>query len=75
MKLTLHKIDSAGEYVYHVSAVTADQTLWADAGHEIAFAQEVFEVKDNQNSGNHIAKANDCIRRMLSLVFTEKTSP
>ena len=47
-KLTLHKIDSAGEYVYHVSAVTADQTLWADAGHEIAFAQEVFEVKDNQ---------------------------
>ena len=48
MKLTLHKIDSAGEYVYHVSAVTADQTLWADAGHEIAFAQEVFEVKDNQ---------------------------
>ena len=48
LKLTLHKIDSAGEYVYHVSAVTADQTLWADAGHEIAFAQEVFEVKDNQ---------------------------
>ena len=48
MKLTLHKIDSAGEYVFHVSAVTADQTLWADAGHEIAFAQEVFEVKDNQ---------------------------
>ena len=48
MKLTLHKIDSTGEYVYHVSAVTADQTLWADAGHEIAFAQEVFEVKDNQ---------------------------
>ena len=47
-KLTLHKIDSVGEYVYHVSAVTADQTLWADAGHEIAFAQEVFEVKDNQ---------------------------
>lgn len=48
LKLTLHKIDSVGEYVYHVSAVTADQTLWADAGHEIAFAQEVFEVKDNQ---------------------------
>lgn len=48
IKLTLHKIDSVGEYVYHVSAVTADQTLWADAGHEIAFAQEVFEVKDNQ---------------------------
>ena len=49
-KLTLHKIDSVGEYVYHVSAVTADQTLWADAGHEIAFAQEVFEVKDVDGS-------------------------
>ena len=28
LKLTLHKIDSTGEYVYHVSAVIADQTLW-----------------------------------------------
>ena len=48
IKLTLHKIDSAGEYVYHVSAVTATKTLWADVGHEIAFAQEVFEIKDNK---------------------------
>ena len=31
IKLTLQKIDSAGEYVYHVSAVIANKTLWADA--------------------------------------------
>lgn len=48
IKLTLHKIDSTGEYVYHVSAVTAIKTLWADVGHEIAFAQEVFEIKYNK---------------------------
>lgn len=32
------------------------QTLWADAGHEIAFAQEVFEVKDNQISETTLQK-------------------
>jgi len=47
MKLCINKIDSAGEYVYHVSAVLAENEIWADAGHEVAFAQEVFEIADN----------------------------
>lgn len=48
IKLKFSKMDSTGEYVYHVSAVTKNNTIWADAGHEVAFAQEVFEIKDNQ---------------------------
>ncbi|MCI6582818.1 MAG: DUF4981 domain-containing protein [Oscillospiraceae bacterium] len=47
MKLSINKIDSPGEYVYHVSAVLAENEIWADAGHEVAFAQEVFEIADN----------------------------
>ena len=47
IKLELQKTDGEGEYIYHVSAVTASKTLWADAGHEIAFAYEIFKVNNN----------------------------
>jgi len=47
MKLSINKIDSPGEYVYQVSAVLAENEIWADAGHEVAFAQEAFEIADN----------------------------
>ena len=47
VKLSFNTGVNAGEYVYHVSAVLSDAVLWADAGHEIAFAQEVFEIPDN----------------------------
>lgn len=47
IKLSTNTIDNAGEYVLHVSAVLANNELWADAGHEVAFAQEIFEIKDN----------------------------
>lgn len=33
----------SGETVCHVSAVTASDTGWAAAGHEVAFAQEIVE--------------------------------
>lgn len=35
----------AGEYVYQVSALLAGDTIWAERGHEIAFAQEVVRVE------------------------------
>lgn len=34
----------AGEYVYQVSAVLKEDTLWADAGHEAAFGESVCAV-------------------------------
>ncbi|MBQ8012642.1 MAG: DUF4981 domain-containing protein, partial [Oscillospiraceae bacterium] len=33
-----------GEYVLTASAVLAEDTLWADKGHEISFAQEIVET-------------------------------
>ena len=33
-----------GEYVLTASAVLADDTLWAEKGHEISFAQEIVET-------------------------------
>lgn len=56
IKLSINKVDCAGEYVYHVSAVTKNATAWADAGHEIAFAQEVFEIEDNTIPERNIKK-------------------
>lgn len=50
VKLPINTMDSAGEYVIHVSAVLANNELWANAGHEVAFAQEVLEIKDNSIS-------------------------
>ena len=56
IKLSINKVDCAGEYVYHVSAVTKNATAWADAGHEIAFSQEVFEIEDNTIPERNIKK-------------------
>ena len=36
----------AGEYALDVSLVTKKDSLWAEAGYEIAFGQLVFQVKD-----------------------------
>ena len=44
-KITLERPEYPGEYVYEVSAVLAEDTIWAESGHEIAFAQEVFTVE------------------------------
>lgn len=46
----------AGEYVYEVSAVLAEDTIWAENGHEIAFAQEVFTVQNNSDSNMEYTK-------------------
>lgn len=46
-KLNVEIPACAGEYVCEVSAVLAKDTIWAESGHEIAFAQEVLAVKNN----------------------------
>lgn len=56
VKLSIDTIDNAGEYVFHVSAVLANNQLWADAGHEVAFAQEVFEIKDSSIPNKNFTK-------------------
>ncbi|MGN1085241.1 MAG: glycoside hydrolase family 2 TIM barrel-domain containing protein, partial [Lachnospiraceae bacterium] len=38
--------EEPGEYVYTASAVLAHDTLWAEKGYEIAFAQEIVTVSE-----------------------------
>ncbi len=54
--LPFEKPQNTGEYVYYVSAVITEKCLWAEAGHEISFAQEVFEVKTNTAEYTDFAK-------------------
>lgn len=35
-----------GEYVIHTALVLKEATLWAEAGHEVAFGQHIFIVED-----------------------------
>ncbi len=44
VKIGLTKPKKAGEYVYTASALLAKDTLYAEAGHEVCFAQEVVKV-------------------------------
>lgn len=55
-RLKTDKIERPGEYVYHVSAVLAEDTIWAESGHEIAFAQEVFTIEDSSIPDMNIGK-------------------
>ena len=57
--------EKAGEYVYTVSALLKEDRLWAEKGHEIAFAQEVVAVSGEKNSAVFekpaFVKDNSCI--------------
>ena len=44
VKIGLAIPENGGEYVLTASAVLAEDTLWADKGHEISFAQEIVET-------------------------------
>ena len=44
VKIGLTKPKKAGEYVYTAAALLAKDTLYAEAGHEVCFAQEVVKV-------------------------------
>ena len=47
-ELPLEPCDVAGEYVITVSFCLKQDTMWAKAGHEIAFGQTVYQVKEEK---------------------------
>ncbi len=46
VKIGLAIPENGGEYVLTASAVLAEDTLWAEKGHEISFAQEIVETPE-----------------------------
>ncbi|MBQ8194250.1 MAG: DUF4981 domain-containing protein [Oscillospiraceae bacterium] len=46
VKLGLDIPENGGEYVLTASAVLAEDTIWAEKGHEISFAQEVIKTPE-----------------------------
>ncbi|MDY2813309.1 MAG: glycoside hydrolase family 2 TIM barrel-domain containing protein [Dorea sp.] len=45
-ELPIHKAETPGEYTVTVSFVLKENTLWADAGHEVAFGQTVYAIEN-----------------------------
>ncbi len=48
VKIGLTVPEHGGEYVLTASAVLAEDTLWADKGHEISFAQEIVTTSESK---------------------------
>ena len=48
MKIGLAIPENGGEYVLTASAVLAEDTLWAEKGHEISFAQEIVKTPESK---------------------------
>ena len=46
-KLPFEKAEAAGEYTITVSFHLKEEEIWAPAGHEIAFGQYVYQVKED----------------------------
>ena len=46
VKLSLNIPENGGEYVLTASAVLAEDTIWAEKGYEISFAQEVIKTPE-----------------------------
>ncbi len=46
VKIGLEVPENGGEYVLTASAVIAEDTIWAEKGHEISFAQEVVKTPE-----------------------------
>lgn len=60
------KPDVPGEYVIHARACLAEDTLWAEKGHEISFAQKVDKVKEKEvpvlaKEGVRVIKGDACL--------------
>lgn len=47
VKIGIEVPENPGEYVLTACAVLAEDTLWAEKGHEISFAQEIINVEDS----------------------------
>ena len=50
-KLPFEKAEAAGEYTITVSFHLKEKEIWAPAGHEIAFGQYVYQVKEDVPDG------------------------
>ena len=50
-KLPFEKAEAAGEYTITVSFHLKEEEIWAPAGHEIAFGQYVYQVKEDVPDG------------------------
>ncbi len=48
VKIGLAVPEYGGEYVLTASAVLAEDTIWADRGHEISFAQEIVKTPESK---------------------------
>ncbi len=48
VKIGLAIPEHGGEYVLTASAVLAEDTIWAEKGHEISFAQEIVETPESK---------------------------
>ena len=48
VKIGLAIPDNGGEYVLTASAVLAEDTLWAEKGHEISFTQEIVKTSESK---------------------------
>ncbi len=48
VKIGLTVPEHGGEYVLTASAVLAEDTLWAEKGHEISFAQEIVKTPESK---------------------------
>ncbi len=48
VKIGLAIPENGGEYVLTASAVLADDTIWADKGHEISFAQKIVKTPESK---------------------------
>lgn len=48
VKLDYPNIDEPGEYVYEVAMELTEDTIWADAGHEICFGQFIKKITEEE---------------------------
>ena len=48
MKIGLEVPENGGEYVITACAVLAEDTIWAEKGHEISFAQEIVKTPESK---------------------------
>lgn len=56
--IKLPNMDAEGEYVLQASLCLRSETLWAEAGHEVAFGETVLSAARASKPGDGVAAAN-----------------
>lgn len=52
--LPIQKMTRKGEYCITVSFLLKEDTVWAKKGHEVAFGQSVYEIKDEEKKVGYV---------------------